>query len=494
MWDTLVRDHSLSTRALGVVMLLCAAGQAFAQTTPTPAAPATPTPTVAPAAAPAGDAPKPWRLTTALGLPSWLDISGEQRTRYETLDGQFRRNLTGGDQGIYFRSRVKMSAKQDNLEGTIEVMDSRQELADIGSNITSSEVNVLEVIQAYGGLHFKDAIDAGDKLMVQAGRVTMDVGSRRLICRTGFGNAVQVFTGVNSVWTSAGGSTIQAFAVLPVTRLPSDKQSLLSNNLALDHEDFDVMLAGVHGKWAKALGEADAEAFVYGLQEDDDDDNATRNRELATMGVRLYQKPSSGKFDYDVEPMFQAGNSRLTTAASDTRDLDHLAYAVRLVGGYMFEGVEKSRLALEFDFASGDRNPTDGKNQRFDPLYGDRRGDFGPTGIYGPFVRGNLLAVGPRFAFKPSERTDITVADKFYWLADSSDAWVAANVQDATGGSGSYIGNQAEVMVGWDVIPGNLRLEAGVAYLFAGEFMKDAPQSPKQGDASYVYLMSNFTF
>lgn len=472
-----------------VALLLLVCGHALGQASPA----ASPAPAAAPAT-PAADAPKPWRLTTALGLPSWLDISGEQRTRYETLDGQFRKGLNGGDQGLFFRTRLKVTAKQDNYEGTIEVLDARQELADTGSSITTSEVNALEVIQGYGALHFKDAMATGDKLMVQAGRLTMDIGSRRLVCRSNYSNAPQTFDGLNAIWTTEGGSTLQAFAVLPLTRLPSDKQSLLSNNVALDHEDFDVKFFGVHGKWANAFAKTDLEAYTFGLLEDDDDDNATRNRELATMGVRMYAKPTAGSFDYDVEPMFQVGHSRLTTSASDTRDLDHVAYAVRLVGGYMFEGAEKARVAMEFDYASGDRKPTDGKNQRFDPLYGDRRGDFGPTGIYGPFSRSNLIAFGPRFSFKPTEHTDFTIADKFYWLADASDSWANGNLQDATGGSGRYLGNQPEIMIGWDAIPGNLRFEAGMAYLFAGGFTQDAPSSPKEGDASYVYLMSNFTF
>ena len=102
-------------------MVLVLAGHALAQPAAAPATPA-PAPTNA---APSAEATKPWRLTTALGLPGWLDISGEQRTRYETLDGQFRRGLSGSDQGLFFRTRVKVTAKKDNLEGTLEVRNSR---------------------------------------------------------------------------------------------------------------------------------------------------------------------------------------------------------------------------------------------------------------------------------------------------------------------------------------------------------------------------------
>ncbi len=39
----------------------------------------------------------------------------------------------------------------------------------------------------------------------------------------------------------------------------------------------------------------------------------------------------------------------------------------------------------------------------------------------------------------------------------------------------------------WEVVPGNVRLETGVAHLFSGEFMNNSPNSNGQGDATYVY-------
>nr|MCH9697017.1 hypothetical protein [Gammaproteobacteria bacterium] len=36
---------------------------------------------------------KPWRLKQALVLPEWLSIDFQHRTRYETLDGQYRAQI-----------------------------------------------------------------------------------------------------------------------------------------------------------------------------------------------------------------------------------------------------------------------------------------------------------------------------------------------------------------------------------------------------------------
>ena len=53
---------------------------------------------------------------------------------------------------------------------------------------------------------------------------------------------------------------------------------------------------------------------------------------------------------------------------------------------------------------------------------------------------------------------------------------------------------RCEIRIRWEPLPGNLRLEAGYAHLFAGEFMEDAPNSPDNGDADYVYTQVQIGF
>ena len=98
----------------------------------------------------ADEAAGPWRLSKALGLPEGLDISGTHRTRYETLDGQFRTGRTGGDQMLAFRTTLRADLKYEAFGATAELMDSGQALADSGSPIDNSMVNVFELLQAYG--------------------------------------------------------------------------------------------------------------------------------------------------------------------------------------------------------------------------------------------------------------------------------------------------------------------------------------------------------
>ena len=142
---------------------------------------------------------------------------------------------------------------------------------------------------------------------------------------------------------------------------------------------------------------------------------------------------------------------------------------------------------MQFDFASGDDDPDDGDNNRFDTLFGARRFDFGPTGIYGPFARGNLVTPGLRLQLVPAKRVTSFVAFRSYWLADRNDTWTTAGLRDPAGGSGRYLGSQLEIRARWNLLPGNLKLEAGYAHVFDGRFMRDAPGANDQGDLDYVY-------
>ncbi len=86
----------------------------------------------------------------------------------------------------------------------------------------------------------------------------------------------------------------------------------------------------------------------------------------------------------------------------------------------------------------------------------------------------------------PGSRWTAFVDYRAVWLASDRDEWVGTGVQDETGRSGSFVGQQVEMRVRWRPLPGNVLLEAGYAHLFAGEFIDEAPNS-NRGDTNYVY-------
>lgn len=436
----------------------------------------------------------PWRLSEAVGLPEWLNVSGTQRTRYETLDGQFRAGRTSGDQMLAFRTTLRLEAKSEHFSVVGEMIDSRQELADTGSPINTTMVDAVELLQAYGAIRFDGPFAADSRSELRLGRQTMNVGSRRLVARNDFRNTINAFTGLHYQWQLKDGPTVRAFYVLPVNRLPSDAPSLRDNDIQFDDESFDVQFWGLHAQWPKLLWGATGEVYVFGLHEDDSADLPTRNRQLYTPGLRLARKPAKGNWDFDFESVLQFGTQRNSTAAADTRDLNHFAFFGHAEVGYTFAAPWSPRVAALYDYASGDDSPSDGDSNRFDTLYGARRFDHGPTGIYGAFARANIQSPGLRLVAKPVKKVELMTTYRAYWLASDTDTWTTSGVRDAAGNSGSFIGHQLEARLRWDVYPGNVRLEVGGAYLFDGEFAKNAPNASGQGDTSYGYVSLEFTF
>jgi hypothetical protein len=353
-------------------------------------------------------------------------------------------------------------------------------------------VNTAELLRAYVDLRH-DVL--GGRLRSTGGRITMDVGSRRFVARNRFRNTINGFTGIDIAWTGGedGSTVVRGFWVLPVQRLPALPRELRDNQVEFDEEDIEVQF------WGAFLGHAitpqlRVEQFTFGVHESDSPGRPTRNRKLFTTGARLLRPAAPGSFDFQVEFALQAGRSRATAAPINKRNLDHFAHFEHVEVGYTFDAPWRPRVALQYDYASGDEDPTDGRNERFDTLYGARRFDFGPTGIYGPFARSNINTPGVRVQVRPLERVTGFVAYRAYWLASDRDFWTTAGVVDPSGGSGSFLGQQVEFRLRWRPFPGNLLLEMGYAHLFDGEFMQDAPNSPSAGDSDYVYTQVALTF
>jgi hypothetical protein len=162
--------------------------------------------------------------------------------------------------------------------------------------------------------------------------------------------------------------------------------------------------------------------------------------------------------------------------------------------GYTFDASWKPRLAFQYDLSSGDTDSTDGHHNRYDTLFGALRFGHGPTGIFGAFARGNIHSSGVRLFLKPSKATKLMFAHRLCWLASKTDAWTTSGLRDVTGTSGRFIGNQIEGRLRWEPYPSNLRIETGAAHLFAGEFIRNAPNNTGQGSSSYGYKQATFTF
>ena len=434
----------------------------------------------------------PWQRSHALKRSETFVLSGTHRSRYEALDGQFRARGIGKDDIFVTRTTLKAQLNLNRSRVVAELVDSRQHLADEGSPLNTTIANPLELLQAY--IAFEIPYAESGVIQLKLGRHTMDIGSRRLVARNLYRNTINNFTGINGIWKSSSGHQIRAFYVLPVTRLPSARARIAENEVEFDKEDFDRQFWGIFGERSGLFSNVTGQGYLFGLFEKDNATRNTQNRNLITAGLHLFKRPGKGHLEFEFESVFQAGKSRASAAEMDATDLDHFTFFQHLLLGYTLDIPSALRLLVQFDYASGDRDPLDGKNNRYDTLFGARRFEFGPTGIYGAFARSNLVSPGFRIMFKPKKHVDVMAAHRMYWLASSKDAWTTGAVRDVTGSSGSYLGSQQEVRIRWDALPGNLRLESGMAYLMAGAFLKNAPNTSGEGNATYGYFQAVLSF
>jgi hypothetical protein len=414
-----------------------------------------------------------------------FDISGSFRVRGDAVDGQFRPGKAEDDAILMLRTTLLASYTANPVTLVAELFDARVYGQDPTTPIGTGEVNALEPLQAYVGLDLGSIIGSGFGGDLKAGRLTMDIGSSRLIGRSGDSNFPTAYTGTMVDLTAPGENRFQIFWTMPNVRLPKDNASLQDNEVEFDRSTGDVQFYGAHYSRPLLAG-VEGEVFAYQLEEKDAPGYATNDRNLFTYGARVSRAPSVGAVDFDVEYAHQQGEVRASSAATDTTDLEVDAYMLHAEIGRKLVGDWSPRVSAHFDVASGDGSDAD--YGRFDPLFGIRRGEFGPTSIYGPVKRSNVVSGGVQLEAKPSERFKFSAMYRALWLEDAADSFAATGVRDPLGASGKWAGNQLELRLRYWLIPGQVELEGGAAYLDKGRFLREAPNAPSTGDTRYAYL------
>lgn len=437
----------------------------------------------APAEAEKPDAEPPsWHLDDV--LPPWLHVALAHRVRYAYTAEQFRAGRPGGGGLLNLRTNLAAELRLSPFRVGGELIDSRAYLGNDATAPNTGIVNAMGLLQGYAGVD----LPVGDATVaITAGRMTMDVGSRRLIARNRFRNTINNFTGVDVQLEGPDLPTVRGFVVLPVERLPTEPARVERNAVVFDRESFGVILSGLFVSTPTLGLGLQAEAYAIQLTEHDAVDRPTRNRRLVTPGFRLHREPAAGELDVEVEATVQIGQSRATSRDDDVTDLRHFAAFQHAQVGYTIDTVLSPRLIAQYDHATGDGSPDDDRNGRYDTLYGARRWEYGPTGIYGALARSNIRSPGFRVQLKPHATVKGFVGWRAAWLASRRDAWTTARLRDPTGGSGSFVGHQLEGRVRFEPFPRNLRLEVGAAHLFPGSFLDRVPDANPDTATTMIY-------
>ncbi|MEA3264932.1 MAG: alginate export family protein [Pseudomonadota bacterium] len=412
-----------------------------------------------------------------------LSLSGSVRVRYEAIENQARVGFDRNDDLFNVRTILAAEYRQDSWRIGGELWDSRVYLQEPGTPVTTGEVNTFELVSAYVATDIAAPFGPGSKLTLKAGRSLLNLGSRRLVAADDYRNTTNSYTGLRADLTLKSGLTATAIYVLPQSRRPDDPQGLASNRVAVDRESFDLVLWGGLVAKPQAIGRTMAEVSFFHLGERDAPGRPSRDRSLNTLGLRLIRDPKAGQFDHEVEVIGQWGRASTSLAATAPRKPVR-AWFAHADAGYTFPGALGARLSLEFDYASGDSGGA--HYGRFDTLFGMRRADLAPAGLYNSIARANIVTPGVRFEAAPSKRLDFFASYRAMWLASATDAFATTGVRDPLGRAGRFAGHQLESRVRWWAVPKRLQLEIDALTLIKGSFLRRAPNAPAGGDTRYV--------
>lgn len=427
--------------------------------------------------------------TTTLAAPALaqdegFSLSGTSRLRYEMIEGQARTGFNTADDLVNLRTTLLAQYKDGPFRIAAELWDSRVDGENAGTPVSTGEVNTVEMVQAFVEWKAADPFGAKTAATIQAGRFMLNLGSRRLVAADDYRNTTNGYTGVRADLVAGRDWHATLIYTLPQQRRPDDAESLRSGRIAPDREGFDLVLWGGLVSRAKAIGAAMLEGSFFHLGERDTPGRPTRNRSLNVAALRVMVDPAPGHGDVEVE----GGIERGRIAASllpDAARLPVRAWFLHADAGYTFTDPWKTRVSIDYDHASGDG--AGGAYGRFDTLFGMRRADLAPAGLYNALARTNLLSPGVRVETVPGKRSDAMASLRPLWLASATDSFSSTGVRDATGRSGRYAGLQLDTRVRRQVAKW-LRLEVDGVLLAKGRFLREAPNAPPGRWTRYLSL------
>jgi hypothetical protein len=398
-----------------------------------------------------------------------IEVTGEVRVRNEcrnVKDYKSIDSMRAGDDYTLLRTRLNVNATiTDWLGARVGIQDSRTFGEE--ASPTSDEAGV-DLHEGYLELRLRSVADV--PLMIRVGRQEIRLGAGRLVAERQWSNAGQAFDGLHAVYEA---EVWQAHAFIMTV-----KESTGSI-------DDDRLVTGLHAT-CNAVEKHTFDAYLYHRRYSDEtftgEKGKTGDLRDATFGLRGIGK--QGGLDYEGEIAYQVGER----GKDDVRAW----MAVARVGYTVQDLAWKPRLGVEYDFASGDEDPSDGVYQGFDDLFGLRHWFLGIADYTG---RSNLHDVAIQTNVEPVK--DFTLQTDFHWfhLAEAKDAWRASDLsvmrRDASGKSNPNLALELDFVARYKAAK-HFDFQTGAAWFFAGPYVEDTTGRDK--DAWWCYLMVIATF
>jgi len=425
---------------------------------------------------PESDPPRYVRKLSEIGVEkfndiNWLELGLEHRTRYEWRNNDVRRIEGGEDNPIFLRNRAWIGIKNilDPFRFAVEFQDSR--VVNNKHAITDQERNEYDLINAYGELYFKNGLGVDDRnqdrpIRFRVGRMAYEAIDRRFIARNEWRNTTNTFEGFRlNLGREVNDWEVDLFGMQPVRRLQTK----------FDEANDHLWFYGAIGTWRKWSDIVTIQPYFMGQKQTADPNGFTATNRLDRLihmpGFRAYGK-ASNLFDFDVSYNHQLGYS-------GPNRVDAQGYTIEI--GKTFEHAWKPRVGLFYGYASGDKDPTDNVDNRFDRFFGFAR----PWSADHYMIYENLKAPKIRFEINPTQKLGFELGYGAYWLASKTDRMfdiLDGNIsntvkdpgfnRDRTGRSGDFGGHAFEGRIRYQPTP-RISTILGYTHFTSGDFVKN---------------------
>ncbi|MDZ4742799.1 MAG: alginate export family protein [Verrucomicrobiota bacterium] len=433
----------------------------------------------------------------------------QERLRFEYRDNNFDFNdyVDSITDDNYLLQRLKIGMKikpSDDWAVYVQGQDSREYFSDRpsypGFNGAEGD-SYIGLKQGYFEYwNFKNC-PFGFKL----GRQELNYGDQRLVGAFDWNNIGRVFDGLRMHFEQEKWN-IEGFAVLPVNMRIGDW-----NEPETQDRFFGVYYT------AKYLESQQTD--VYAFFRNKTDANAgfptggyTRETPLSpnsvpgsqagnyvTIGTRgKSTKGKLGPWDYSYEANLQVGtivNNAAGTSVPNatTRRRDLLAYAGYMQGGYTFTHPMNPRIALGYDFASGDESFTSGTGNSFQNLFPTNHKFYGYMDL---FAWRNLHNPHANFSISPVAKLNLSLDYHAFFLANTNDYWYRANgyTPVRTGANrlvaDRFVGQEIDLVAKYSVTKW-MKTEIGYSYFLSGSYLSDTGPG---NNADFFYTQVEFQF
>lgn len=416
---------------------------------------------------------------------TWLDVGLDHRTRYEFRSNDIRRTDFTLDQPFLLRSRAYVGIREilDPFRGAIEFQDSRRYNGKFPHD--DRDFNDYDLIQGYGELYFKRALGQDDRkqdrpIRFRIGRMAYEALDRRLIGRNEWRNTTNTFEGFRiNLGQEVNDWEVDLWAYQPVKRLLTTFDQRIENQ----------WFYGVIGHWRKWSDIITLQPYYMGLAQDGSKMPGQIDREIHATALRGYGKIGNTNLDYDFNLNYQFGRNGTER---------HDAHGYTLETGYTFKHDWKPRISAFYGYASGDRNPNDNVNNRFERFFGFAR----PWSADDYIVFENIKAPKIKLEFQPTKDLRIDGGYGWFWLASSTDRFnnlldgnnsAIRNPgfnRDPTGRSGDFIGHAFDIRARYK-LTANIDTTVGYSHFVSGNFTRNrqiASLGKSPGSSNFLYV------